>query len=84
MASRLLQIECEDLADQAFEQAEKEATSIEDPLSQGYALCEISGRLSNAKRVEAAQRLRDQAREVAEKVVDEGLRNELLKRIANQ
>ena len=84
MASRLLQIECEDLADQAFEQAEKEATSIEDPLSQGYALCEISGRLSNAKRVEAAQRVRDQAREVAEKVVDEGLRGELLKRIAKQ
>ena len=83
MASRLLQIECEDLADQAFEQAEKEATSIEDPLSQGYALCEISGRLSSAKRVEAAQRVRDQAREVAEKVADEGLRGELLKRIAN-
>jgi len=71
------------LADQAFEQAEKEATSIEDPLSQGYALCEISGRLSSAKRVEAAQRVRDQAREVAEKVADEGLRGELLKRIAN-
>ena len=79
-----MQLKVTDLADQAFDQAEKEAASIEDPLSQGYALCEISGRLSKAKRAQAAQRTLDQAKAVAEKVADKGLRSELLKRITDQ
>jgi hypothetical protein len=79
-----LQLEVTDLADQAFRQAEETAASIKDPLSQGYALCEISARLAKAKQSKAAKRLLDQAKEVAEKVADKGLRSELLKRIAGQ
>ncbi len=82
LASRLVQMECQEPADRAFQMAEKGVSAIEEPLNRGYALCEIGERLSKAKRASAAQRVRNTAKQLAEEVSDQGLRNELLKRIA--
>lgn len=82
MASRLLQMECVEMADRAFQSAEERAGKIEESLSQGYALVEIGRRLSRAQRASEANRVLATAREVARQVTDQGLRNELLKRIA--
>ena len=82
MASRLVQMQCLERAKRAFELAETYAATIAEPLSQGYALCEIRDRLRRAKQSAGADRVLAKARLVAEKVMDQGLRNELLNRLA--
>ncbi|MFP6621196.1 MAG: hypothetical protein VB877_17770, partial [Pirellulaceae bacterium] len=64
------------------ELAETYAATIAEPLSQGYALCEIRDRLRRAKQSAGAERVLGKARQVAEKVTDQGLRKELLNRLA--
>lgn len=81
MASRLVQMQCLEMSKRAFEQAETSAEAIEEPLNQGYALCEIRDRLRRAKQAAGAERVSAKARQVAEKVTDQGLRKELLNRL---
>ncbi len=82
MASRLVQMQCLERSKRAFELAETYAATIAEPLSQGYALCEIRDRLRRAKQSAGAERVLAKARQVAEKVTDQGLRKELLNRLA--
>ena len=82
MASRLVQMQCLEQSKRAFELAETYAATIALALSQGYALCEISDRLRRAKQSAGAERVLAKARQVAEKVTDQGLRKELINRLA--
>ncbi|MDE0734482.1 MAG: hypothetical protein OSB47_01585 [Pirellulaceae bacterium] len=82
MASRLVQMQCLEQSKRAFELAETYAATIAEPLSQGYALCEISDRLRRAEQSAGAERVLAKARQVAEKVTDQGLRKELINRLA--